>query len=92
MKLTINEKTMKIAIAFYWVDNSMNYGRNEFDAVYDKPDEIMRMLRLLPEEEWRYYDLSKATGTDMTMDAADLVNDYNDELLGGGWWSVLLIN
>lgn len=83
---------MKIAIAFYRVDNSLGYDRNEFDAVYDKPDEIMRMLRLLPEEEWRYYDLSKANGNDMVMDAEDLVNDYNDELLDGGWWSVLLIN
>ena len=81
----------KIAIAFYRVDNSLDYDRYTFDDVYDKPDEIMRMLRLLPEEEWRYYDMSKATGHDMVMDAADLMNDYNDEVLDGGWWSVLII-
>lgn len=81
----------KIAIAFYKVDNSLEYDRNEFDDIYDQPEEIIRRLRLLPDEERRYYDLSKATGNDMVMDAADLMNDYNDEVIDDcGWWSVLI--
>ena len=91
MLQNINEAMKKIAIAFYRVDNSLNYHRCTFDAVYDKPDEILRQLRLLPEEESRYYDMGKATGNDMVIDAADFVNDYNDELLDGGWWSVLIM-
>lgn len=76
-------------LAFYKVDNSMNYERHTFDNLYDKPDEIIGMLEKLTADEWRTYDMNRADAQRWP-DAQDFEEDYNDELLDGGWWCVVL--
>lgn len=82
---------MKRSLAFYKVDNSLGYERHTFDDIYDDPCRIQEMLFKLPNDECRIYDLNtnlKRAG--MFLDLSDLIEDYNDEELDGGWWSVLL--
>lgn len=71
-------------LAFYVVNNSKNYERHTFDMWYDKPDVIKKMLSELSDEELRMYDMDD-------MDDVDLFQeDYNDEILDGGWWCVVI--
>lgn len=72
-------------IAFYRVGNSKNYERHTFDNIYDEPQEIVKMLRELKDEEWLMYDLSG-----MESELYDFQEDYNDEMLDDGWWSVVI--
>lgn len=82
---------MKRFLAFYSVDNSLGYERHTFDGLYDKPTKISKMLAKLPEDERKVYDLNANTHrTGLFPDLSDLIEDYNDEELDGGWWSVLL--
>lgn len=82
---------MKRFLAFYKVDNSLGYERHTFDSLYDEPSKIREMLDKLPDEECRIYDLNTNTfRSGMFLDLSDLIEDYNDEELDGGWWSVLL--
>lgn len=73
-----------MTLAFYKVDNSQNYGRHTFDGIYDKPEKIKEMLSKLSDEELRMYDM------DNKYDKEDFKDDYNDEVLDGGWWLWIL--
>lgn len=69
-------------LAFYRADNHKGFERNTFDGIYNNPKLIMRMLLSLKDEEFRIYGLPE--------DADILQEDYNDEVLDGGWWMVPL--
>lgn len=71
-------------LAFYKVDNSKEYGRNTFDMWCDRPQVIKEMLSELSNEELIMYDM------DDKYDIIALENDYNDEVLDGGWWCVVI--
>lgn len=71
-----------MTIAFYKVKNKMGYERHTFDTM--SADEIRTKLNELSDEELMCYDIS----TPLT--AEELVESYNDEVLDGGWWCVLL--
>jgi hypothetical protein len=73
-----------IGLAFYRVDNHKGLGRQSFDEIWDNPKLIVRMLLSLKveEEEYRIYYFPE--------DADILQEDYNDEVLDGGWWMVPL--
>ena len=76
-------------IAFYRVNNSKEYGRNEFASIYDNKKLILDMLRKLDDDEWRAYDTTRFAGNgDPNM--LDLQEDYNDEMLDGGWWCIVI--
>ena len=67
-----------MVFVFYKVDNSKGYDRHTFDDM--DVDEVFQKLNELSDDEFRTYDL------DHSFDALDLENDYNDEILDGGWW------
>ena len=71
-------------LAFYKVDNSKNYERHTFDVFCDRPRVIKEMLSELSDDELRIYDL------DNNFDSDYLQEDYNDEILNGGWWCVVI--
>lgn len=73
-----------MTLAFYKVDNSQDYDRHTFDYIYDKPDKIKKMLEKLSDEELRMYDM------DNKYDKVAFEDDYNDEVLDGGWWLWIL--
>lgn len=73
-----------MTLAFYKVDNSQDYGRHTFDSIYDNPEKIKEMLSKLSDEELRMYDM------DSKYDKEDFEDDYNDEVLDGGWWLWIL--
>lgn len=79
-----------MTIAFYKVDNSLNYGRHEFDQFCDRPQEVLDMLQRLPEDEVKFYDADKYSWQSETPSLADFENDYNDEELDGGWWCIII--
>lgn len=69
-------------LAFYKVNNSQDYDRHTFDMWCDRPQVIKEMLSKLSDDELRIYDL------DNEFDYDYLQEDYNDEILDGGWWCV----
>lgn len=73
-----------MTLVFYKVNNSQGYGRHTFDYIYDKPDKIKKMLEKLSDEELRMYDM------DNKYDKVAFEDDYNDEVLDGGWWLWIL--
>ena len=78
-------------IAFYKVDNSLNYDRHSFDYIRDNSEEIKRQLSLLPDEELKIYDMnSYGYGNMPSPNMADFEDDYNDEILDGGWWCIII--
>lgn len=79
-----------MTIVFYKVNNSLNYGRHEFDGYSDKPKEILDMLQKLPEEEVKFYDSDQYSWQTKEPTLADFETDYNDEELDGGWWCIVL--
>lgn len=85
-------KVPKMTLAFYKVTNSKGYDRHAFDAIADKPGQIMAKLSKLPDGEVRMYDLNNyGYGPVPSPNVADLVEDYNDEEIdGGGWWCVAI--
>lgn len=79
-----------MTIAFYKVNNSLNYERHEFDQFCDQPQEVLDMLQRLPEDEVKFYDADKYSWQSETPSLADFENDYNDEELDGGWWCIVI--
>jgi hypothetical protein len=73
-----------MTLAFYKVDNSKNYERHTFDVFYDRPQVIKEMLSELSDEELHCYDM------DNNVDRSIFEDDYNDEVLDGGWWCVVI--
>ena len=73
-----------MTLAFYKVDNSKKYERHTFDMWCDRPQVIKEMLSELSDDELRIYDL------DNKFDSDYLQDDYNDEILDGGWWCVVI--
>lgn len=69
-------------LAFYSVDNNKGFERHTFDEIWDNPKLIVRMLLSLNDEECHIYYFPE--------DADILQDDYNGELLDGGWWMVPL--
>ena len=69
-------------LAFYRVDNSQEYDRYTFDGM--KEGAIKEKLSSLSDDELRIYDM------DNEYDMSDFMCDYNDELLDGGWWCIVL--
>ena len=80
-------------LAFYKVNNSLAYGRHEFDKFYDQPELIVEKLNKLPEDEVKFYDTDHfGYGAVPSPNLADFVEDYNDEELDGGWWVIAINN
>lgn len=79
-----------MTLAFYKVNNSQDYDRHTFDDIYDKPEEIVLMLKKLKDDEVVFYDLSTTSTSLMWKTLGDFIEDYNDEMLDGGWWTVLI--
>ena len=80
-------------LAFYKVNNSLAYGRHEFDKFYDQPELIVEKLNKLPEDEVKFYDTDHfGYGNVPSPNLADFVEDYNDEELDGGWWVIAINN
>ena len=79
-------------LAFYRVDNSLKYERHTFDDLYEQPNKILDMLKKLDDDEWRLYHTSVYGYGDVTPcpNMADFEDDYNDEILDGGWWCVVI--
>jgi hypothetical protein len=76
-------------IAFYKVNNSKDYERHTFDGICNQPEKIEEMLNELPDDEVRIYDIK--VGYDTRMPSLDdFVEDYNNEILDGGWWTVII--
>jgi len=71
-----------IGLAFYRVDNHKGFERHTFDGIYNNPKLIVRMLLSLKDEESHIYYFPE--------DADIMQEDYNDEVLDGGWWMVPL--
>lgn len=79
-----------MTIAFYKVDNSLNYERHEFDT--NRPETIIEKLQQLPEDEVKLYDGDKYSWQSKEPTLADFETDYNDEELDGGWWCIIINN
>lgn len=75
-------------IAFYKVDNSLNYGRYEFDC--NRPETIIEKLQRLPESEVKFYNADQYSWQSREPSLVDFETDYNDEELDGGWWCIVL--
>ena len=79
-----------MTIAFYKVNNSLNYGRHEFDQFYDQPQEVLDMLQRLPDDEVKFYNADQYSWQSIEPTLADFETDYNDEELDGGWWCIVI--
>lgn len=77
-----------MTIAFYKVDNSLNYERHTFDT--ERPETIIEKLQLLPEEEVKFYNADQYSWQSKEPTLADFETDYNDEGLDGGWWCIII--
>lgn len=75
-----------MTLAFYKVDNSKNYERHTFDDICMQPSKVRQMLNKLEDkgDEVRYYDLN------VKEQVWDFQEDYNDEILDGGWWCITI--
>ena len=71
-----------MVLAFYKVDNEFGYDRHTFDSM--ERQEIIDALAKLSDEDLMVYDLNN------DFDLADLKENYNDEILDGGWWCVMI--
>ncbi len=69
-------------LVFYRVGNSLELDRHSFD--FWQPESIWEKLQELPEDEIRVYNCSD------NMSLLEFQEEYNDEILDGGWWSILL--
>lgn len=77
-----------MTIAFYKVDNSLNYERHEFDT--NRPETIIEKLQLLPDDEVKFYDSKEYSWSTRTPSLADFEEDFNDEELDCGWWCIII--
>lgn len=73
-----------MTLAFYKVGNSKGYERHTFDMWCDRPQVIKEMLFELKDDELHCYDM------DNNVDRSIFEDDYNDEVLDGGWWCVVI--
>lgn len=79
-----------MTIAFYKVDNSLNYGRHEFDQFCDQPQEVLDMLQRLPDEEVKFYNADQYSFQSKVPTLADFETDYNDGEIDGCWWCIII--
>lgn len=77
---------MRKYLVFYPVDNELKFERHTFDAMTD--EEAWNELQKL--EGARVYDMTRSDRNGQMLDMGDFVEDYNDEELDGGWWSIVL--
>ena len=77
-----------MTIAFYKVDNSLNYERHTFDTF--RPETIIEKLKLLPDDEVKFYDANEYSWSTRTPSLADFETDFNDEELDCGWWCIII--
>lgn len=77
-----------MTIAFYKVNNSLNYERHEFDT--NRPETIIEKLQRLPDEEVKFYNADQYSWQSKQPSLADFETDYNDEQLDGGWWCIII--
>ena len=77
-----------MTIAFYKVDNSLNYERHTFDTL--RPETIIEKLQLLPDDEVKFYDSKEYSWGTRTPSLADFEEDFNDEELDCGWWCIII--
>jgi len=73
-----------MTLVFYKVDNSKGYERHTFDMWCDRPQVIKEMLSELSDEELRMYDMDNRYEVDFFQD------DFNDDVLDGGWWCIVI--
>lgn len=73
-----------MVLAFYSVDSKLE--RHAFDGynLFKKEDCIKAFKALTCESNTRFYDVDSVTDMDMFQE------DYNDEMLDGGFWVVVL--
>lgn len=77
---------MRKYLVFYPVTNELGFERHTFDLMTD--EEAWKELQKL--EGARVYDMTRSDRNGQMLDLGDFVEDYNDEELDGGWWSIIL--
>lgn len=77
---------MRKYLVFYPVGNELSYGRHAFDLMTD--EEAWEELQKL--EGAMVYDMTRSDRRGRMLDMCDFIEDYNDEELDGGWWSIIL--
>lgn len=75
---------------FYPVENDCGLERHTFDNMLDgtKEGTEKALLKLNECPGVKGYDLSKTSYSSRFINLSDLVTDYNDEELDGGFWCV----
>lgn len=80
-----------MVLAFYSVDG--NYGRDSFDAYNTNvKEDCVEIAKKLSEGTYvRLYDMgTDSRNTRATMSRAEFIEDYNDEMMDGGYWCISL--
>lgn len=80
-----------MVLAFYSVDG--NYGRDSFDGYNtNAKEDCIEIVKKLREGSYvRYYDMGTDSQSTMaSFNRNEFVNDYNDEMLDGGYWCISL--
>lgn len=80
-----------MVLAFYSVDG--NYGRDSFDGYNtNAKEDCIEIVKKLNEGTYvRYYDMGTDSQSTMaSFNRNEFVNDYNDEMLDGGYWCISL--
>ena len=80
-----------MVLAFYSVDG--NYGRDSFDGYNtNAKEDCIEIVKKLREGSYvRYYDMGTDNQSTMaSFNRNEFVNDYNDEMLDGGYWCISL--
>lgn len=76
-------------IAFFSVDNELEIGRGEINALCNNKEIVELIKKLQDSNEYvKIYNLSETGCNTLLPSIIDLVNDYNDEELDGGMWSI----
>lgn len=80
-----------MVLVFYPV--ACGYGRNSFNVYNtDKKEDCISIYKTLQNVDGvRVYDMgTDSRNTRATMSRAEFVEDYNDELMDGGYWCISL--
>lgn len=80
-----------MVLAFYSVDG--DYGRDSFDAYNtNAKEDCIEIVKKLSEGTYvRLYDMgTDSRNTRATMSRAEFIEDYNDEMMDGGYWCISL--
>lgn len=72
-------------LGFYKVGNSQGYGRHTFDNMYDKPEEIERMLQPLLNDD----DEAAIINLDDCESVELFAEEHNDDVYNGYWCVVI---